>query len=162
MSDIVSIRKATEVDLTDMMALYFDFHNFHALHIPTRLAYINPSDDPELLSAILKILNDNQAVLLVAILDGELIGLAEAYIKQASESPAVVQRKYALLQSLMIMERKRNLGVGKLLVQAVELWAREHGISEMETEVWIFSKGPLAFYEGLGYSTFKQRLSKSL
>jgi len=159
---MVTIRKATKEDLVQLQALYYDFHNFHAKYIGTRLAYLNPCDDPELRAALIKIITDEDAALLVAELGERMVGLAEAYIKQTEANPAIVPRSYALLQSLMVVETERKLGIGKLLVQAVECWAKERGVLEMETEVWAFPQGPLAFYEGLGYSTFKQRLNKSL
>jgi GNAT superfamily N-acetyltransferase len=78
------------------------------------------------------------------------------------DDPAVVQRRYALLQSLAVTEAHRRHGLGLQLMAVAERWAREQGASEMEIAVWEFPEGPLPFYERLGYTTRKRTLSRRL
>jgi GNAT superfamily N-acetyltransferase len=78
------------------------------------------------------------------------------------DGPAVVQRRYALLQSLAVTEAHRRHSQGLQLMEVAERWAREQGATEMEISIWEFSEGPLPFYERLGYTTRKRTLSRRL
>jgi diamine N-acetyltransferase len=49
-------------------------------------------------------------------------------------------------------------GLGRLLVEVAQQWARERGATEMQLDIWEFAAGPLHFYERLGYRTLKRHL----
>lgn len=126
----VEIRRATEQDIPTLAGLYVEFHNFHAIGVPARLQVVGPPE-ADLHEAIGKILANLQAALFVACLGAEVVGFVEIYLRETEPSPAVVQRKYGLLQSLAVAERMRRRGLGLR---------------------------PLGFYERSGYTTMKRTL----
>lgn len=152
----VTVRKADKVDIDALARLYVEFHNFHALGIPSRMRTVE-SDEP-LLQAIGDLLDNPQVAVFVASLDNEVCGFAEVYLRETESTAALVPRKYAYLQSLMVTAAVRKQGVGRLLVQAAHEWAVHNGAAAIELETWEFGGGPLRFYESLGFKTVKRTL----
>ncbi|KPJ61581.1 MAG: hypothetical protein AMJ46_00280 [Latescibacteria bacterium DG_63] len=155
------IRKADSSDIESLCPLYFHFHEFHAKRVPERLVTLGPFsdfDNSELVTKLKKILGDEQAVLLVAQVGGQIVGLAEAYIRQDKPHPETKGYRYVHLQSLMVREDFRGQGIGALLVQAAEDWARKHGAREIRLDTWEFSGDPVGFYEKMEYRTFRRQM----
>ncbi|MFZ5824790.1 MAG: GNAT family N-acetyltransferase [Bacillota bacterium] len=155
------IRPAEAADIEPLARLFVEFHNFHARGVPTHLQPVGDPDE-ELIRSVGRLLEDERCAIFVASLDDQVVGFAEIYIKETDPSPAVVQRRYALLQSLAVSESQRRLGLGRLLMEEAHRWARGRGATAVETETWEFPEGPLDFYAGLGYITRKRRLVRSL
>lgn len=157
----VAIRRATPADLPALAQLFVEFHNFHARGVPFDLAPVGEPDE-ELLQGVQALLDDPKCAIFVACQGAELVGFAEVHLKESSPVPAVVQRRYALLQTLAVTQAHRRSGIGLQLMAAAEEWAREQGATQMETDTWEFPEGPLRFYERLGYTTRKRRLVRPL
>jgi GNAT superfamily N-acetyltransferase len=102
------------------------------------------------------------AVLFVAESAGEIVGLAEIYLRQDDVHEVTMAYRYGYLQSLMVSEAHRGQGIGIALVTAVETWAAAQGATEMRLETWEFAAGPLPFYERAGYTTLRRTLVRSL
>ncbi len=160
------VRPAGEPDLDSLCDLYFEFHEFHAQHLPDflqSLAKPTQEDRRELHSEIKKILDGNQSTILVAEHSGRVIGFAEIHLRQPDLSDrAKTPITYAHLQSLAVSEPYRLKGIGKLLLKAAEDWAHAHGALELRLDAWEFSAGPLGFYQKSGYRTFRRSLVKKI
>jgi GNAT superfamily N-acetyltransferase len=169
MSD-VTIRPTRETDIDNLIALYEEFHTFHVLGAPTRLRLPAPSDDraqyeeewAQIRAQLLAILQDANTALLLAEAAGQIVGLAEIYLRRDEANPLTVQHTYSHLQSLIVTERWRGRGVGARLMAVAEAWARKRGATELRLDAWEFAAGPLPFYEALGYQTVKRTLVKPL
>lgn len=158
----VSIRRATESDLDEMLMLSHEFHEFHVHGVPDRLRVPVPYDDVAVREMLVKILHNEDAALFVAYEHGRLVGLAEVHLQRDNPHPAVIDYAYGHLQSLIVTAPMRRQGLGRRLVAAAEQWSSEHGATEMRLTIWEFAGGPLPFYEALGYRTMKRILARSL
>lgn len=158
----VSIRKATESDLNQMIVLSHEFHEFHVRGVPDRLRVPTPYDDVAVRDLLMNILRNEDAALFVAYEDGQLVGLAEVYLHRDTPHPAAIDYVYGHLQSLIVTEPMRRHGLGRKLIAAAEEWSRERGATEMRLTCWEFAEGPLPFYEALGYRTMKRILVRPL
>jgi GNAT superfamily N-acetyltransferase len=166
----VTIRPAREADFDDVIALYEEFHAFHVLGAPHRLRLPASATDPaqrkeervQIRALLAAVLENTGAALLLAEAAGQIVGLAEMYLRRDEAHPLTIQYTYGYLQSLMVTERWRGRGVGGRLMAATEAWARERGATQMRLDAWKFAAGPLPFYEALGYQTIKRELVKSL
>lgn len=158
----VNIRRATEDDLDQMLALYHEFHEFHVRGVPDRLRVPHPYDDAAARESLTNILHKEDAALFVAEEHGRLIGLAEVCLRRDTPHPAAIEYVYGYLQSLIVTASIRRRGLGRQLVAAAEQWSREHDASEMRLACWEFAEGPLPFYEALGYRTMKRTLVRPL
>jgi len=158
----VSVRRAAEADLDQALALFHEFHEFHVRGVPDRLRVPHPYDDAAARETLLGILHNEEAALFVAEEGGQLLGLAEVYLRRDTPHPAAIEYAYGYLQSLIVTAPIRRRGMGRQLVAAAELWSREHGATEMRLACWEFAAGPLPFYEALGYRTMKRTLVRPL
>ncbi|HEX5503739.1 MAG TPA: GNAT family N-acetyltransferase [Thermomicrobiales bacterium] len=107
-------------------------------------------------------IEDPDTLLLAAEVDGEMRGALLAMLRRQPGAPPLVARCYLDVASLAVREEHRRAGVGRALMAAANRWAREHGATEVDLDVWEFNPGALAFYEGLGYETVRRRMWRSL
>lgn len=162
----VQIRHATVADVPALCDLYLEFHEYHAAAVPARLQSLAAPDRfnrEEVARKIGALLQEQDAQLVVAELGGRIVGLSELYVREDDgQNPAVVARRYAHLQSLMVTAAARRHGAGRALLEAAEAWALQNGAEEVRVDIWEFAGGPLAFYEGAGYRTLKRTLVRGL
>ena len=158
----VSVRRAAEADLDQALALFHEFHEFHVRGVPDRLRVPHPYDDAAARETLIGILHNAEAALFVVEEGGQLLGLAEVYLRRDPPHPAAIEYVYGYLQSLIVTAPIRRRGMGRQLVAAAEQWSREHGATEMRLACWEFAAGPLPFYEALGYRTMKRTLVRPL
>jgi GNAT superfamily N-acetyltransferase len=158
----VVVRCADRDDLEQLARLYVEFHEFHVRRVPDRLLKFDSSHIAELHTAILKIIEREDATVFVAEVDGQLVGLGEIYIREDAASLHKVQHTYGYLQSMMVTKAYRGTGIGSKILEAVELWAKEKNATEVRLDTWEFTEGPLEFYEKHGYSTLRRTLVRKL
>jgi len=160
-----TVRTADPADTGSLCELYFEFHEFHVRAVPERLLSLGPLttfDRSELSAAVQRILDDEDATILLAEDGGECVGFAEVILRQDEPNPMRVARRYGHLQSLMVRDGRRGQRIGTLLVDAAEQWARDHGATEMRLDTWEFPGGPHRFYERIGYRTLRRQLLRQL
>jgi ribosomal-protein-alanine N-acetyltransferase len=63
----------------------------------------------------------------------------------------------AELESVVVEEAMRRVGVGRTLCTAVVAWSRQQGASALELEVRAGSTGAIALYTGLGFVVVGRR-----
>jgi GNAT superfamily N-acetyltransferase len=152
-------------DIATLCKLYFEFHEFFVGKAPNRHLSLGPPDsfDASWLSASLeKILSQADAVIFVAEVGEQVVGLAEAYLRSDEPRSDMVSYKYGYLQSLMVQEMFRGHGLGTQLLEAVQQWAKEKEAAEIRLDVYEFAEGPLPFYELQGYRTLHRMLVRGL
>ncbi|MGE5654583.1 MAG: N-acetyltransferase family protein [Bacillota bacterium] len=158
----IMIREATLGDLEGLCRLYHAFHEFHVQGVPDRLISLGSYecyDRARLERSLHEIMARDDAIIFVAEDSDRLVGLAEAYLREDNPTNAFrVSRKHIYLQSLMVADDSRRLGVGRKLVEAVHACARERGATEVQLETWEFPGGPQRFYEAMGYRTLRRTL----
>jgi GNAT superfamily N-acetyltransferase len=158
-------RPASAGDIEALCGLYTEFHGFHVRNVPDRLASIgdgSPDEQVTLHARLAELIAASDSVVLVAEKDGTISGLAEVYVREDERVPGKISRRFAHLQSMVVTEKHRGAGVGRLLLGAAEAWARDRGAAEMRLDVWEFADGPLGFYESCGYRTLRRTLVRGL
>ena len=97
-------------------------------------------------------------VVLVAEHDSRVIGLVTGVTRD------VIHRDepFCRIASMIVDEEWRGRGVGRVLVDAIEQWARECGCSVIEVSSGVQRLGAHRFYEGLGYIEKPKRYLKDL
>jgi aminoglycoside 6'-N-acetyltransferase I len=81
---------------------------------------------------------------------GHLLGFAEAslrfdYVNGCSTSPV------AFVEGLYVREAVRRRGIGRGLIAAIELWARERGCTELASDALIDNGVSHHAHEGVGF-----------
>ena len=116
----MEIRHATENDLPDLMDMgksFFDASGFDRL---------TEYDDEGLFICMQSLMASGNAALLVADEKGKVVGMAAATCMPLYFSP---KNKLAHEVFWWVREEARNLGAGKLLLAALEAWAKAQGAS---------------------------------
>jgi GNAT superfamily N-acetyltransferase len=70
----------------------------------------------------------------------------------APEDPDERVDPYSFMAELFVRPGRRHSGIGRLLVERAEAFAREHGMYKMELKVLARNESALRFYESLGYA----------
>jgi GNAT superfamily N-acetyltransferase len=100
----------------------------------------------EITARIGRVLSDKEHFAAVADDDGKVVGLIHVFERPALEKPCE-----AVVQSLVVDGRARKSGVGKMLMDAAEVWAAERGLQHVALHTRSDRHDARAFYEHLGY-----------
>jgi GNAT superfamily N-acetyltransferase len=116
--------------------------------LATQLGY--PSSPQQVEQRLATVLGDAKHLILAAVSEDRVVGWAHAYVCCLLESDP-----YAELGGLVVDEGYRRKGVGRLLLQRVENWAREQGCRAVSARSNILRQGAHKFYAARGYIHIK-------
>jgi predicted N-acetyltransferase YhbS len=100
----------------------------------------------------------DSVVVLVAELDGRVVGIVTGHVVHTIHSTPVV----AWLTTLSVSERHQRQGIGATLTRSLEDWARNQGAVRVSLTSGLQRAGAHDFYQGLGYERTGVRLTKPL
>ncbi len=101
---------------------------------------------------LLKVLKKEYERVFVAECSGEVVGFVHAEEYEVLYYPAMVN-----ILGLAVDEAHRRLGIAGKLMQAVEDWARENGITEIRLNSGISRTGAHEFYRKIGFDDEKEQ-----
>ncbi len=85
------------------------------------------------------------STLLVAILDGRIVGLVDFV------GGTLAEESHAGTFGLSVDSAHRGHGIGTALIEALLSWAPEQGIARIQAWAWVNNPGAIALYERLGF-----------
>jgi ribosomal protein S18 acetylase RimI-like enzyme len=100
--------------------------------------------------------------LLVAQREEALLGLVQLGIYDTPAQLALVQRRRAYVEDMVVDQACRRQGVGRLLMAAASQWAIEQGAVQLLLTVWAGNSEAEQFYRALGYQPINQVLGREL
>ncbi|MBQ7182884.1 MAG: GNAT family N-acetyltransferase [Clostridia bacterium] len=145
------IRPANEEDIPRLIDLLSQVNRVHALGRPD-LFRLGTKYGPEELKAILR---DPAAPVFVHEDDGGVAGYAFCRIKQALHDRLLTDVKELYIDDLCVDEKRRGLGIGRLLYEHVLAYARETGCYHVTLNAWSLNPGAIRFYEKMGMKPMK-------
>ncbi|MFZ0635650.1 MAG: GNAT family N-acetyltransferase [Candidatus Acidiferrales bacterium] len=86
--------------------------------------------------------------------NGMLAGFLDIFVMRTIESDARAE-----IAGLVVDETYRSQGVGQLLIDSAEAWAREHGCTAVSLRTNVIRERAHAFYEREGYKHIKTQKS---
>jgi GNAT superfamily N-acetyltransferase len=86
--------------------------------------------------------------------DGTLAGFLDVFVMRTVESNARAE-----VGGLVVDEACRSLGIGRLLMERAEDWARRQGCKEIGLRSNVIRKRAHTFYENIGYKVIKTQKS---
>ena len=104
------------------------------------------------------LLDEANGVLLVAELEGAVVGLVQLAVFDERSGPYRRKRQHAAIGDIVVTSEHRRAGVGRLLMADADDWARVRGAAEIELTVWDFNSNAAALYESLGYETTRRTM----
>lgn len=97
-----------------------------------------------------KLIESDDAEVMVAVLNGEVIGSGSVRIKQANHFNQFSE--YAFLGFMYVKPSQRGKGINKLIIDALVEWARKRGFREVRLKVYSENTSAIAAYEKVGFS----------
>ena len=155
----IAIRKATEEDLQEVVALQQLFIKEQAqLHDPI-FCELTPHAKEEWLIWAKRRLNDDNFLLLVASSDEKLVGYASGWIEK--RSPIYALREVGYLSNMYIIPDFRGKGVGSQLNKHIIQWFKEKGMHFVELTTQTGSAAVDA-WKAMGYKEVVKRMRLQL
>ncbi len=149
-------RRATLDDYDAIDALFYQLLDQHAEGVPHVFNLHEPPAYSR--SHIHAIITSDMSDILVCERRGEVIGLAQVSFREYFERGPRSASRSVLVESLIVADNARRLGVGRGLMALVEAWGVERKVEHVELTVWEFNENALRFYESLGYQTLHRRM----
>jgi ribosomal protein S18 acetylase RimI-like enzyme len=153
----VVIRQATKADFDQVGRVFSEENRYHSEIVPGVIQVAEPIMTQEWYSAVL---DNPDRSLWVAQVDEAVIGVVLVKEMTSPDDPIFCQRKYAYVDEVVVAERFRGRGIGRLLMERAEQWAMERGLGEIELNVWEANQSAIGFYEGLSYETIRRRMRR--
>jgi GNAT superfamily N-acetyltransferase len=152
------VHEAIASDYEAMRDLLHDSDAYHAQHMPT---VARVPDEPRFTRAErAELIANDKCLVLVAAHEGEGVGFVDASIRLPTR-PDEADQPWCGIHNLVVKLGWRRRGIGSMLVQAAEAWARDKGLAQVRLAVFEFNGGARALYERLGYGTISRWMGKS-
>ena len=105
---------------------------------------------------VYEIWNDDKKEIIVAINEGEIVGYAVlAHINRA-ETPFMYERDYLDIDEIGVDKDYRRHGVASEMISYILAYAKDKGFKRVELNMWEFNQRALAFYEKVGFKTYRR------
>ncbi|RLC64969.1 MAG: N-acetyltransferase [Chloroflexi bacterium] len=114
-----------------------------------------PTSREEMQQRLEQVLQDERHAVFVAELsDGRVAGWVHVHLRWL-----VIADLGAEIEGLVVDQSCRRRGIGRLLMQRAEEWARRRGCRAVQLRSNVIRKGAHVFYENIGYSIVKTQLT---
>ena len=141
----IKIRKANIDDIDKgLLDVFIEGYKFHQKGRPDIFANLND----EILKADL-ISNFERLETIVILVDETIVGYLSYFIKNGHAKKLDVDQ-------LVILEKYRNQGLGKKLMEEVKNIALKNNCVRLELNCWLFNDNAINMYEHIGFK--KQRI----
>ena len=95
------------------------------------------------------LINSSQALLLVAEKEQEVI--SSGYARMEAAKPYLQHTQYAYLGFMYTAPLYRGRGINRLIMDALEKWSSEQGVTELRLDVYYDNEPAIKAYEKAGY-----------
>lgn len=156
----VKIRKAKEEDYSAVDFLYNQTYNLYNKNIPGD--YKKPPARTLPKGTYLNMLEDKDAAVIVAEKNRKVVGVLYSIIEKDDGDEWAEPYRRVSIEEISVHSNFINQGVGTMLMEKVENWAKERGIKDMITLVFDFNKNAIKFYEKNGYKPYSIKMVKKI
>ncbi|MBQ6721626.1 MAG: GNAT family N-acetyltransferase [Clostridia bacterium] len=126
------------------------------VHVAGKPEVFKPGFSDELRDHLRTIWNDPRQKVVVAEVNGRISGIAVLNHITRPENPFMFERDYLDVDEFCVDENSRRQGVASALIGFIREYAKEEGFRRLELNMWEFNRGALAFYEAVGFTTYRR------
>ncbi len=155
----MTVRFAKETELERVNELRKQVNELHAAGRPD---IFKPGFSKELQDHVFAIWNDPDQKIVVAERDGVLCGVAVLHHIRKPENPFMYERDFLDIDEFCVDEAYRRTGVATELIAFIRLYAKSEGFDRIELNMWEFNGDALAFYEAVGFTTYRRYLEMQI
>ena len=147
------VRFAEKKDLERVNALRRQVND---LHVAGRPDIFKPGFPKELRDYIFAVFNDPRQAIVVNERDGVIRGYAFLNHITRLETPYMHERDYLDIDEFGVDEACWRQGVATEMMAFIRVYAKEKGFAKIELNMWEFNRTALAFYEAMGFATYRR------
>ena len=155
----MNVRFAREEELDRVNGLRRQVNDLHAAGKPD---VFKPGFSPEMRDFIRVIWDDPEKEILVAEQAGTICGYAVLHLVHRPENPSKLARSYLDVDEFGVDRAFWRRGVATAMIDFIRAFARKKGLRRIELNMWEFNKDALAFYEAVGFSTYRRYMEMDL
>ena len=155
----MQIRFAKKEDLEQINELRKQVND---LHVKGKPEIFKPGFSDELREYIYDIFRDAQKKIIVCVSDGNICALAVLHHIIRPETPYMFERDYLDIDEFCVDEAFRRRGIGARMIDFIRDFAKSEGFERIELNMWEFNQDALAFYEAVGFSTYRRYMEMKL
>jgi ribosomal protein S18 acetylase RimI-like enzyme len=96
--------------------------------------------------------NNKNTINLVYEDNKEIVGFILAQYKKPSKVPFIRKRKVIFIDSIVVDENHKKMGIGRRMMEYLENIAKKKKVESVELNVYSFNKDAQKFYKALGMS----------
>lgn len=126
------------------------------VHVTGRPDIFKAGFNDELKNHIYDIWNAENKDIIVAERDGVICGFACVQYVDKPENPFMHERKFCAIEEFCVDEKFRRQGVGREIINFIRQDAKKRGLDRVELNMWEFNEDALAFYEAVGFKTYRR------
>ena len=136
----------------------------HALHQANRPDIYRNTNVPLGEDEFFKMCDDPHEIMLCAVRDGKILGLARTVMRGNAGDAVTLSRVRAVMEELAVLPQAQGMGIGigTALLYASEAEAKRRGAESLELMVWSFNKSAMRFYESAGMTVRSLVMEKKL
>lgn len=159
MNDLICVREVREEELPRVNEIR---HYVQQVHAKGRPDIFRQDFCEELAQHIYDNFHKDNWKIYVAELDGTICGLASVeYIDHLGNAYNVPRKRYHV-EEFGVDPAYHRRGVGSALIQFLKMDAKAGGYPKIELDMWEFNAGALAFYEDVGFTTYRRYMELNL
>ena len=132
------------------------------LHVAGKPEIFKTGFPEELREFVHSIWNDPDKAIVVAKREGEICGFAVLHHIVRPETPFMFVRDYLDVDEFGVDEAHRREGVATEMIAFIRAYAKEASFSRIELNMWEFNHDALAFYEAVGFTTYRRYMEMQL
>ena len=110
----------------------------------------------ELRDHVYDIWNDPEQEIVVADSDGIICGFAVLHHIVKPATPFMYERDFMDVDEFCVDKEYRRQGVASEIITFIRKYAKEKGLNRIELNMWEFNQDALAFYEAVGFKTYRR------
>ena len=92
----------------------------------------------------------------MADLDGTICGFAVLHHIVKTATPFMYERDFMDVDEFCVDKEHRRQGVASEMIAFIRNYAKEKGFHRIELNMWEFNQDALAFYEAVGFETYRR------
>ncbi|HQK93066.1 MAG TPA: GNAT family N-acetyltransferase [Armatimonadota bacterium] len=155
----VTVRRARQEDLDAIVALWVELVEYHH-NLDCRLWEAAEDGTLTYREWALESMGEPRAAVLVAEVDGEVVGFAHALPGRAPAS--MRERAMGVIADVCVAPGHRNRGVGRRLAEAAISHFVEQGMTEVMLSAAVGNEGAVRFWRSLGFDPILYSMHRPL
>ncbi len=156
----ITIRKASEDDYSAVNSLYFETYNLYHNNIPASYKKTPKPTLPR--GTFISIIDDKNVLMIVAEIKDKVVGMLYATIEEYKGDEWSMPYNRVSIDELSVLPNYQGKGIGSLLMQEVENWAKRKKVSDLTVLVYEFNDKAIKFYQNNGYDPYSIKLNKKI